>query len=227
VTTYVLIPGAGGDAWYWHRVAPLLTDTGHRVIAVDLPAADDTAGLAEYADAVCAAAADASTPLVLVAQSMGAFTAPLAAARTGCALLILLNPMVPAPGESAGQWWAATGQKAAMTAQLTALGLGRNTFDPVEDFFHDVPTPVRAQAMAAGEPLQADKPFAEPWPLSAWPAIRTVVIQGNDDRLFPLEFQRRVVRERLGLDLSVVPGGHLAALSQPHDVAERILGHHL
>jgi pimeloyl-ACP methyl ester carboxylesterase len=45
------------------------------------------------------------------------------------------------------------------------------------------------------------------------------VIAGRDDRLFPLEFQRRVARERLGLDVVEVPGGHLAALSQPEAVA--------
>ena len=27
-TTYALIPGAGGSAWYWHRVAPLLSSGG-------------------------------------------------------------------------------------------------------------------------------------------------------------------------------------------------------
>jgi hypothetical protein len=36
--TYALIPGAGGSAWYWHRVAPLLPDA----IAIDLPADDDS-----------------------------------------------------------------------------------------------------------------------------------------------------------------------------------------
>jgi pimeloyl-ACP methyl ester carboxylesterase len=49
------------------------------------------------------------------------------------------------------------------------------------------------------------------------------VIAGSDDRLFPLEFQRRVVRSRLGLDLEVMPGGHLIALSQPEELASRIL----
>jgi pimeloyl-ACP methyl ester carboxylesterase len=49
------------------------------------------------------------------------------------------------------------------------------------------------------------------------------VIQGSDDRLFPLDFQRRVVHSRLGLDLEVMPGGHLIALSQPEELASRIL----
>ena len=49
------------------------------------------------------------------------------------------------------------------------------------------------------------------------------MIQGRDDRLFPLEFQRRVVHSRLGLGLEVMPGGHLIALSQPEELASRIL----
>ncbi|MCW3004465.1 MAG: alpha/beta hydrolase, partial [Conexibacter sp.] len=52
---YVLLPGAGGDAWYWHLVAPLLEARGHDVVAVELPCGDDSAGLAEYADAVVSA----------------------------------------------------------------------------------------------------------------------------------------------------------------------------
>ena len=35
---YVLIPGAGGRAWYWHLLAPGLAGQGHRPIAVELPA---------------------------------------------------------------------------------------------------------------------------------------------------------------------------------------------
>ena len=50
MATYVLIPGAGGVAWYWHRVVPLLQKAGHEAIAVDLPGDDESAGLAEYTD---------------------------------------------------------------------------------------------------------------------------------------------------------------------------------
>jgi pimeloyl-ACP methyl ester carboxylesterase len=206
--TYALIPGAGGSAWYWHRVAPLLPDA----IAIDLPAADDSADLTTYADAVCSAIADASDPLILVAQSMGAFTAPMVASRVPVASIVLVNPMVPMAGESPGQWWAATGQD-----QLVP------TFDPVEDFFHDVPDAVRTEALRQGEPQQSDTPFGQPWPLERWPDVPTRVIVGADDRLFPLEFQRRVVLSRLGLKVEVMAGGHLVALSQPEELAGRIV----
>src|SRR5690348_16632886 len=75
IMTYALIPGAGGSAWYWHRVAPLLPDA----IAIELPADDDSADLTTYADTVVDAVSGAPEPLIVAAQSMGAFTAPLVA----------------------------------------------------------------------------------------------------------------------------------------------------
>src|SRR5688572_30906747 len=62
VTTFVLIPGAGGQAWYWHRVVAELERRGHDAVAVDLPSGDDSAGLAAYTDAVVAAI-DGRTPV--------------------------------------------------------------------------------------------------------------------------------------------------------------------
>jgi hypothetical protein len=51
-TTFILIPGAGSSAWYWHLVVPRLEQRGFEAVPVELPAADDTAGLPEYAAAV-------------------------------------------------------------------------------------------------------------------------------------------------------------------------------
>ncbi|KAA0086393.1 alpha/beta hydrolase [Mycolicibacterium sp. P9-64] len=217
--TFVLIPGAGGSAWYWHRVTPLLAEA----VAVELPAADDTADLSAYADVVCAAVADVDGPLVLVGQSMGAFTAPLVADRIGAAMIVLVNPMVPTAGESPGQWWDATGQDRAMAEHFRRIGLPDKDFDPVEDFFHDVPAQVRDEAFSQPPPGQSDTPFGQTWPLDGWPDVPTRVVAGSDDRFFPLEFQRRVVRDRLGLDVDVLPGGHLMALSRPRELADYLL----
>ena len=54
----MLLPGAGGEAWYWHLVADRLRDRGHEVVSPDLPAADDSAGLAEYAEVAVEAIGD-------------------------------------------------------------------------------------------------------------------------------------------------------------------------
>ena len=125
MATFVLIPGAGGTASYWHLVEPELRARGHRTIAVDLPAADDNAGFAEYADAVVAAIDEADPDvrdetgegLVIVAQSMGGFTAPTVCQRVPVSMLVLVNAMIPADGETAGDWWANTGAPAARREQ--------------------------------------------------------------------------------------------------------------
>ncbi len=218
--TYALIPGAGGEAWYWHRVSPLLTDRGAKVIVVGLPFDDDSADLTRHAEIVSDELAGVAGPVILVGQSMGAFIAPMVAERRPAALIVLVNPLVPSPGESVGQWWGATGQKAAMVDHFDRIGLGRNEFDMFEDFFHDVPEPVRQVALSRPPPAMSDTPFEQPWPLQRWPDVPTRVIQGSDDRLLPLEFQRRVTRERLGLDVDVMGGGHLVALSRPDELVD-------
>ena len=78
MATYVLNHRAGSTAWYWHLVEPRLAAGGHEVVSMDLPCDDDSAGLAEYTDAVVSAVGDParrSRPLVLVAQSMAGFRA--------------------------------------------------------------------------------------------------------------------------------------------------------
>ncbi|GAA4878225.1 alpha/beta fold hydrolase [Serinicoccus chungangensis] len=204
------MPGAGGQAWDWHRLVPLLDDA----VAVQLPAEDDTAGLAAYADAVVAAAGVDPGPVVVVGHSMGGLSAPLVCDRLDVHRLVLLNAMIPAPGESGAQWWSGSGH--------SEVDIGE--FDEVEHFYHDLPPDVRAQALARPEPGQSETPFTEPWPLDAWPDVPTQVLAGAEDRLFPVPFQRRLARERLGLGVTVVPGGHMAALSRPEELAAVLRG---
>jgi pimeloyl-ACP methyl ester carboxylesterase len=188
MATYVLIPGAGGDAWYWHLLEPELRGRGHDVVAADLPANDDSAGLAEYAGAVVEAIGD-RTGIVLVAQSLGGFTAPLVCERVPVDLLVMLNAMVPSPGESAGEWWTNTGHAKARAEQ--AARDGRNLAadeDLMDAFFHDVSPEVVAEAWARGEPRQSGTPFKQPWPLREWPDVPTRFLQGRDDRFFRWNF---------------------------------------
>jgi hypothetical protein len=45
------------------------------------------------------------------------------------------------------------------------------------------------------------------------------VIACRHDRLFPLDFMRRLARERLGVEVDVIDSGHLPALSRPRELA--------
>ncbi|MFF7633565.1 alpha/beta fold hydrolase [Kitasatospora sp. NPDC008050] len=240
MTSYVLVPGADGRAWYWHRLVPELRARGHQVVTLDLPA-DPAADLDTFADAITGAihrsrgesrgasrGEQTSDRLVLVAQSLAGFSAPLVCERLPVDELVLLNAMIPAPGETAGQWWERTGQPQARAAYATATGRDPQAdFDPRVEFFHDVPQELTEYALAqeVGQPPAAL--FAQPWPLTGWPEVPTRVLQGREDRFLPLEFQRRVVRERLGPGrvpaVEEIPGGHLAALSRPSELAAQLL----
>jgi hypothetical protein len=107
MASFVLVPGAGGMSWYWHRAVPLIRGAGHEPIAVDLPGDDNRAGLATYADIVHRAIAERSD-VILVAQSLAGFTAPLVSARASVRMIVFVNAMIPKPGETAGAWWGAT-----------------------------------------------------------------------------------------------------------------------
>jgi pimeloyl-ACP methyl ester carboxylesterase len=213
MATYVLIHGAGSTSWYWHLVTPELAARGHDVVAVDLPADDDSAGLEEYTDVVVDAIGD-RRDLILVAQSMGGLTAPLVADRVPVDLIVLVAGMVPTPGESGGDWWVNTRHAEAREA----AGGGD---DPVELFLHDVPAAVQAESVAHLKD-QSGTPFEKPWPLAAWPDVPTRFLLCRDDRFFPAEFQRRVVRERLGIEADEIPGGHVPALSRPAELVDRL-----
>ena len=218
---YVLIPGAGGTAQYWYRVAPLLADAGLAVVPLDLPNWSG-ATLADQADAIVSAGTGADE-VVLVAQSMGGFSAPLACARFVVSDLFLLNAMIPAPGETPGQWWANTGQSEAMRGNDTSEGRDPDAgFDLYTYFLHDLPPEVLEEATSGGQE-PADSLFSSVYDLPEWPDVRTTVLAARDDRFFPYEFQRRVAKERLGLAAEEVPGGHLCALSQPEALVDRLL----
>ncbi len=112
MSKFVLIPGAGGMAWYWHRVVPELTARGHQAVAVDLPGDDESVGLPEYAVKALAAIGD-DRDVVVVGQSLGGFTAVAVCARVPVRLLVLVNAIIPLPGETPGQWFATTGSEEA------------------------------------------------------------------------------------------------------------------
>jgi pimeloyl-ACP methyl ester carboxylesterase len=214
MATYVLIPGAGDSAWSWGFVASALRDRGHDAIAVDLPCDDDAAGLKEYADTVVDVIGDRSD-LVVVAHSLGGFTAPLVCARVPARLLVLAAAMVPSPGETADDWWSASGCTEAYRAQPD------HGHDEIAVFMHDV-APDRAAEMLAKGRDQSGTPMREPWPLDAWPDVPTRYLLFRDDRVFPADFARRLARERLGIVADEIDGSHCAYLSRPEELADRL-----
>ena len=216
MTTFLLLHGAGSDSWYWHRVLPLLPSA----VAPDLPVTDESCGFEEYADT---AAAAVDGPVTVVAQSIAGFVAPLLCSRLDVREIRLVAAMTPAPGESAGQWWETSGQAQAKREADAAAGRDPDAeFDPLVTFLHDVPASLVEEGWPHVFP-QASRPFHDPWPLAAWPDVPTRFLACTEDRLFPLEFQRRMARERVGVEAEEIVSGHLPALARPAELAAWLL----
>lgn len=195
MTLFALIHGAGGTAAQWDRVAGALRERGHEAVAMDLPCEDDAAGLAEYADAVVDAIGERGD-VVLVAHSLAGFTAPLVCDRVPVDALVLVAGMVPVPGETGIEWWSNTGHS-------------------------DLPG-VEPPVQPRG---QSRTPMLEPWPLDRWPDVPTEYLLCRDDRMFPAEWARRHVRERLGILHEEIDGGHRPFLDRPDELASRLAAH--
>ncbi|HXG40363.1 MAG TPA: hypothetical protein VNJ28_05425 [Candidatus Limnocylindrales bacterium] len=85
-----------------------------------------------------------------------------------------------------------------------------------------MPAELRAEALARRWQGQSARPLDEPWPLPAWPDVPTRVLAGRHDRMCPLALQRRVARDRLGLEADEIERGHMVALSNPAGLADRL-----
>jgi hypothetical protein len=201
------------------RVCRFLVEAGHDAIAADLPGDDETAGLPRYTDLVVDAIGSRSD-IVLVAGSLGGFTAPLVCERVPVRELVLVNAMIPAPGERPRDWWAHT--DALQAQEVAARAGGYGPFDVATYFLHDVDAEIAAEGERYQRP-EADIAFESVCDFTAWPAVSIRVLAGADDRFFPVSFQRRVARDRLGVEADVLPGGHLLPLVQPRQVADYLL----
>jgi pimeloyl-ACP methyl ester carboxylesterase len=207
MTTYALIHGAYDVGWYWHLVERELQERGHRSVAPDLPIEDDDASLKDHAQSVVDAVDKVHDggELIVVGQSWGGYIAPIVADLAKADRLVLVAPMVPKPGETDEEMWKATGW----------------TFPhgKADAFYHDVDPTLAAEAKSR-ERGQSETTSREPWPLAAWPSVPTHVIVGENDRFFPAEWLRGVVRDRLGIEPDEIACGHTVALSRPRELVE-------
>ena len=224
MSTFVLIHGAGDVGWYWHLLEAELRQRGHDVVAPDLPADDESAGLKEYTDTVVEAVGGRKD-LVVVGQSFGAFTAPLVADRLPVDVLVLVAGMIPSPGEPPGDWWENTGYGSAVREQAERDGGLTGNEDPYVSFYHDVPRTLAEEALSKERAHPSQASMVSPWPLDSWPDVPTKFVLCSEDRFFPADFFRRLVAERLHIAPDEISSGHCVALSHPRELTDILEGY--
>lgn len=221
MTSYALVHGGSSAGFYWDRVRPVLEGAGHLVVAPDLPAADPSAGFEDYADAVddaLQAAGHQGSDLIVVGQSMGGFTAPVVASRHSGSRLVLVAPMLPAPGETPARYVQVVDLDSAQRQAAAVAGYDP-AFDVERTLLHDVSPQLLEELMTRGEPRQAEEIFSKPFPLAAWPQVPTRVIACTEDRMFPLPLVERVALDRLGVTAEHLVSGHLPGFAHPRTLA--------
>jgi pimeloyl-ACP methyl ester carboxylesterase len=206
---YALIHGAGDVGWYWHLVERELRRRGHETVAPDLPIEDGDATLEDHARVVLDAidSLPRHGELVVAGQSAGGYVAPIVAARADADRLILIAGMIPQPGETADEMFAATDWAMPRNEDPSDLAV----------FYHDVDPDLAAEAMSKA---RRDAGADEPWPLPAWPDVPTHFIVCRNDRFFSAEWLRGVVCDRLGIEPDELDSGHTPALSHPIELVE-------
>jgi pimeloyl-ACP methyl ester carboxylesterase len=225
VTTFVLVHGAWHGAWCWDRLIPELEQRGHAAIAMDLPIDVPRAGMKEYA-AVVARHVPRDEPVALVGHSLGASVIPLVAASVPVQRLVFLCPVLRMPGRTLASQ--AEDDAGMATADLSH---GRVFFDDSSSAwepdaaiaaFYGECDPATASWAASHLRRQYWRYWEEDNPLDAWPLADYRAIVCTADRMVDLDWARRAIPERLGVEPVEIPGDHSPFLSVPARLAEAL-----
>lgn len=194
---------------------------------MDLPSDDRSATFDTYADVVCGEL-NGHDDVVLVGHSLAGLTIPLVAARLPVRHLVYVCALIPDIGRSFFD------QMRGDTAMLNpdySVGLGASEEDCrawVDDeaarrhLFGDCDETTAKAAIAQLRP-QALLPYRMPYSLDAHPVVASTYVLCTDDLIVNPEWSRRVARERLGAELTQLPGSHSPFLSRPQALADVLL----
>jgi pimeloyl-ACP methyl ester carboxylesterase len=226
VTIFGFVHGAWHGAWCWDLVAEQLSDRGHESIAIDLPTEDPLAGADAYADAVVAALKDYDD-IVLVGHSLGGLTVPVVAARRPVRRMVLVAPLLPTPGSSFDEQYAAEPEilMPGLGAGQTELPDGSSQWQPqaaIATMYPDAPPPV-AEWAAGRLRRQHWRVSREVTPLPAWPDAEVRVIACAQDSVVNPDWVRRSAKVRFGAEAHVIGGDHSPFLARPRELVDVLL----
>jgi pimeloyl-ACP methyl ester carboxylesterase len=240
----VLVHGWMVSHWGWRKVVPALTAAGHDVIALDLPGFGesdrppprafryDAVGLS---DAVLGLLDVLEVPrATLVGASLGGAVSLVAAARHPDRVdgLVLVDPLVYAtrmPLEAALVRVPGAGRllfQAAATRSMIRYVMRRDIYqdaslandDWVDYVWERVNRPGGIEAAHAAMQLAADPGQVE----RSTRAVRapTLIVWGENDRLFPAHLAHRLQGEILGSEVRIIPDcGHAPGEERPEELA--------
>ena len=222
-TRIVLVHGADSDGSIWSKVIPILTNAGHRVIAVQLPLhtlGDDVATVERAVELI-------GGPAILVGHSYGGVVITNAGYNnpnvTG---LVYLAALAPDENETINDFFEQLPEESlkAFTenTQLDSAGLLYFKPDKLHELFaHDV-DPAETEILAA-----VQKPFNQSIGMEvsgppAWKQLPSWYQISENDRLIPPDLQRSYA-EKINATTLSLNSSHASLVSHPDEVADLII----
>lgn len=234
MSQFLLVHGASGGAWCWHKLMPELERRGHRALAIDLPGhgEDKTplakVNLAAYAERVADTLKKLPEPAVLIGHSMGGMVISAAAelAPEWVRTLVYLCAYLPRDGESLS---AIEGRNPRPTM--------RTAFVPSADWLSATVPPEKARVLVYQDCSDADfayatprhtpqalKPFTEPVHLTQgrFGRIPRVYVECTKDGAISIELQRDMIAASPPVDRRSLAAGHAPFFSVTDKLADTL-----
>jgi Alpha/beta hydrolase family len=215
MTDVVLIHSTGQGAAGWERVVRALGERGRTAHAVELPS-DPELLAAGYAERIRGQVGATTAPVVLAHSGAGPLL-PAAARALWASRQVWLAAWVPDPAAS---FFEDTGRNLQAAFHPGWVGKDPTTDDAVAAAFlyHDCDDATLQWALSTRRLFLPRAVFGER--LGVAPEIPSTYVVAAHDRTIRPEWQRRMARERLGVEPVELPTGHCPNVSRPDRLAE-------
>jgi Alpha/beta hydrolase family len=218
MTDVVLIHSTGQGAAGWERVVRALGERGWTAHAVELPSAPELLA-GDYAELIRRQVGAVAAPVVLAHSGAGPLL-PAAARALVASRQVWLAAWVPDPEAS---FLEDTGRN--LEEAFDPGWVGK---DPTEDaaaaaafLYHDCDDATLTWALSTRRLFLPRGVYGERIALA--PEVPSTYVVAARDRTIRPEWQRRMARERLGVDPVELPTGHCPNVSQPDRLAELLV----
>jgi len=217
-TNIILVHGAWADGSSWDKVIPILKNSGHNIIAVQLP----LSSLQEDINTVERAINQIGGPVILVAHSYGGYVITNAAYNnpnvTG---LVYIAAFAPDEGEK-GTDFVDIKKLPPGLLNVDSGGFVYINQTQFHDAFVQDIDPSQASIMAITQKPINESIFVSPSGPPAWKQLPTWFQISENDRIIPPKFEHQFA-ERMNATTISLNSSHASLVSHPNEVAQLIL----
>lgn len=231
MSKFVLVHGGWHGAWCWDKVVPLLEQSGHEIVTLDLPGhgGDETPAaevtLQGYADRVVEALDAQAEPVVLVGHSLGGVAISQAAEQRPGKIekLVYLCALLLPSGKSASESTQEDSDSIIFNDVEVQADLGRILLGEKgmkEALYHDCPEEDFEKARRLVSP-QAMAPLGTPITVTGanFGSVRRTYVRTAQDRVLSPALQEKMLAELPCEKVVSMSTGHMPFFAAPEELA--------